>query len=286
MERLIPGHTYTLEVVREAPFGYFLSNGKEDILLHHSEVMRPLEIGEEIEVFLYQDKKGRIAASMTIPPLTGGRFAWCTVVETKPELGIFIDIGLSKDILIHRTDLPKVQAVWPLPGDELYCTLKIDNYGNLLGKIAKESDLQPLFKPASMKDFNKNVTGRVYRTLRSGTFVITEEGYRGFIHASQRKIEPRLGQRVSGRIIDVKADGAVNISLLERSHEVIGKDAEKIYRYLIKHGGKMPYGDRSTPDDIVRQFGISKSAFKRALGHLLKMNKVEQKNGWTYLRED
>ena len=286
MERLLPGHIYTLQVVREAPFGFFLTNGDEDILLHHSERIRPVEIGEVVEVFLYQDKKGRLAASMTIPPITVGTFAWCPVVETKPELGVFIDIGLSKDILIHRTDLPKIQRVWPLPGDELYCTLKLDRYGNLLGQIAKENDLRPLFKLASRKDFNKNVKGRVYRTLRSGTFVITEEGFRGFIHASERKEEPRLGQKVAGRIIDITVDGAVNISLLERAHEAIGKDAETIYQYLIKQGGKMPFTDKSDPEAIFRQFGISKSAFKRALGFLMKQQKIEQKKGWTFLRKE
>lgn len=172
------------------------------------------------------------------------------------------------------------------PGDKLYCTLKIDNYGNLLGQIAKEKDLQPLFKPATRKDFNKNVTGTVYRTLRSGTFVITDEGYRGFIHASQRKQEPRLGQKVAGRIIDVKVDGAVNISLLERSHETITKDAALIYRFLKRQGGKMPFSDSSDPEAISLQFGISKSAFKRALGQLMKQHQIEQKDGWTYLRED
>lgn len=284
MERLQPGKIYKLEVAREAPFGYFLTNGKEDVLLHHTEIVSPVQEGDELEVFLYQDKKGRLAASMRIPPITFGQFAWCKVVEVKPEIGAFIDIGLSKDILIHKSDLPKVPHVWPQIGDELYCTLKLDQYGNLLGKIAKETDMKPLFKPATQKDFNKNVGGVVYRTLRSGTFVITDEGYRGFIHRSERKTEPRLGQRIKGRIIDIKVDGAVNISLLERAHEVIEKDAAFIWNYLQERGGKMPYSDKSQPGDIMIRFGMSKGAFKRALGHLMKENKIEQRDGWTYLK--
>ena len=119
----------------------------------------------------------------------------------------------------------------------------------------------------------------IYRTAKAGSWIFTIEGYKGFIHESQRRQEPRIGEKVEGRIIDVKEDGTINVSLLPRKHEAIDVDAEKIYEYLLSRGGSMPYGDKSLPEDIDSVFGMSKGAFKRALGKLMKEGKVYQGNG-------
>src|SRR5690606_31624765 len=133
--------------------------------------------------------------------------------------------------------------------------------------------------PAEPQVFNKNVKGTVYRLLLAGSFIITEEGYMGFIHESERREEPRLGQEVEGRIIDVKEDGTINVSLLPRTHEQIDDDANEIFEYLQGRGGSMPYWDKSLPEDIKRRFNMSKGAFKRALGKLMKENKIIQEDG-------
>ncbi len=286
MEELKAGNVVTLEAIREADFGIFLTDGKTDVLLHKSEMSSLVALGDEVEVFLYNDKQGRVAASMTIPKLQIGTFDWCEVVSLVSGLGVFIDIGLKKDILIHKDDLPKIERVWPKAGDQVYSTLKTDKNGWLYGKLATESDMEPLFQRADRSAFNKNVSGIVYRTLKSGSFVLTDEGYRGFIHESQRENEPRIGERVTGRIIDVKDDGSVNLSLLKRGYEVLDDDAERIFQYLVKRGGKMPYTDKSRPEEIMTRFGMSKAAFKRALGRLMKEGKVYQKEGWTFKKDE
>jgi len=112
--------------------------------------------------------------------------------------------------------------------------------------------------------------------------MITAEGFKGFIHESQRSIEPRVGEKVTGRIIDVKEDGTVNISLLPRKQEALDEDATKILTYLESRNGAMPYGDKSMAEDITERFGLSKASFKRALGRLMKDGKVYQEQGWTY----
>ncbi len=284
MDELQVGTVVHLQVARKAPFGFFLTNGKKDVLLHESEVQDEPEPGDTVEVFLYQDKEGRLAATMTIPDVRIGNYGWSEVVTVNPG-GVFIHIGISKDILIHKSDLPKLQEVWPRPGGQLYCTLKTDRNGRLLGLPANEKVMERLFRKAGRDALNKNVTGVVYRTLRSGTFILTEEGYRGFIHQSQREKEPCLGDIVNGRIIDVKEDGTVNVSLLKRNYEKLDEDARKILEYLVKRGGKMPYSDHSAPEEIKKCFAMSKGAFKRATGRLMKKGKVYQKNGWTYLTD-
>lgn len=285
MSLLEAGTVVTMEVAREAEFGHFLTDGNYDVLLHKRERTGELEIGQQVEVFLYQDKQGRLSATMTIPEVQVGKYGWAEVAEVKEHLGVFINIGISKDILIHKDDLPKLITVWPTVGGKVYCTLKTDKNGRLLGKLATENIMEEIFTLANPSVYNKNVTGIVYRTLHTGTFIITEEGYRGFVHESQRESEPRIGEQVEGRVIDVKEDGTVNISLLKRGYEKLDDDAEKIFSYLQGRRGSMPYSDKSEPEDIEKRFNMSKGAFKRALGRLMKTGRVYQKEGWTYVKE-
>jgi uncharacterized protein len=285
MSQLKPGTVVILKVAREVDFGYFLTNGTEEVLLHKSEQKGKLQLEEDVRVFLYQEKLGRLAATMAIPVVQIGTYGWCKVVEVKESLGVFVNIGISKDILIYKDDLPKLREVWPVVGGRLYITLKTDKNGRLLGKLATETVMEKQFKKADRSVFNQNVRGYVYRTLYSGSFIITEEGYRGFIHHSQRKTEPHLGDEVSGRVIDVKEDGTINVSLLKRGYESIAEDAEKIFTYLQERGGRMPYTDKSHPEDIEKRFAMSKGAFKRALGRLMKEGKIDQEDGWTHIKK-
>ncbi|HEU5139467.1 MAG TPA: S1-like domain-containing RNA-binding protein [Bacillales bacterium] len=286
MSKLQAGIIIELEVIREAPFGYFLTDGEQDVLLHETEMERGLAEGETVEVFIYQDKKGRLAATMTLPEVVIGSYDWATVVEVKNHLGVFVDIGIKKDMLVSMDDLPDEFENWPQIGDEMYCTLKVDKKAGLLGRPATEDQIEEIWQPASESWFNQEVSGTVYRLVMTGSFVITREGLKGFIHESEQKGKSRLGQKVSGRVIGVKEDGTINVSLLPRNHERMGDDAQKIYTYLQGRKGPMPYGDHTHPDDIQAKFNMSKGAFKRALGRLMKEKKVYQKDGWTHLNSE
>ncbi|MBS4198791.1 S1 RNA-binding domain-containing protein [Bacillus sp. FJAT-49732] len=279
------GTVVTLRVAREVPFGFFLTDDKEDVLLHHSEVTEPITVDQQLEVFLYQDHEGRLSATLTIPYVQIGQYDWVEVVEVKKNLGAFVNIGLKKDILVSMDDLPALFSLWPTIGDKLYCSLKVDNKDRLYGKLGTEEVMRALAVPAEPEIFNRNIKGTVYRLLLVGSFIMTEEGYLGFIHESERKEEPRLGQEVEGRIIDVKEDGTINVSLLPRTHEQIDEDADKIYEYLQGRGGSMPYWDKSLPEDIKKRFNMSKGSFKKALGKLMKEHKVVQEDGWTHIKE-
>ncbi|MDF0726985.1 S1-like domain-containing RNA-binding protein [Cytobacillus sp. S13-E01] len=286
MTTLQAGTVVTLSVDRDTEFGYFLTNGEEDVLLHKSDITDDFNEDERQTVFLYQDHQGRLAATMTIPTIDIDTYDWAQVVEVKHKLGVFVNIGIRKDILVSKDDLPEIYDLWPEIGDELYCSLKTDKHGRLFGRLGTEEAIREIAEHAPRTVFNKNITGRVYRLLLVGTFIITEENYIGFIHESQRVREPRLGQKIEGRVVDVKEDGSVNVSLLSRSHEVLDEDAQKLYSYMEERGGSMPFWDKSDPDDIQIRFTMSKAAFKRALGRLMKDQKVYQEDGWTYFKKE
>lgn len=280
---MIAGEMMTLTVKREVPFGYFLTDGTEEVLLHKSETERSLTVDEEVTVFLYHDHQGRLCATTKTTKITNDTYDWVEVVDIVPKLGVFVDIGISKDVLVSVDDLPPLPELWPKRGDQLYCSLKTDKRGRLLAQLATDEVMKQLAVRATESEFNQNIRGRVYRLIKAGAFMISDVGYIGFIHESQRRKEPRLGEVVEGRVIGVKEDGTVNVSLLPRKHESLDEDADMIYRYLESRGGAMPYHDKSDPEDIQARFQMSKAAFKRALGRLMKAKKVYQENGWTYL---
>lgn len=280
------GQVLTLTVARYAQYGYFLTDGEEDVLLHENETELELKEGEEVEVFLYTDSQGRIAATSTLPKVRVGEYDWAQVSDTKPGLGVFLDIGINKEMLLGEEDLPTKRSVWPQKGDLLYITLRVNRNNRIYVKLATDPIIEEQRVKATRNEFNKNIQGHIYRTAKVGSWIFTVEGYKGFIHESQRGEEPRLGEKVEGRIIDVKEDGTINVSLTPRKQEALSEDAEKIYAYLLSRNGAMPYGDKSMPEDIEERFGMSKGAFKRALGRLMKDGFVYQEAGWTYKKKE
>lgn len=285
MQMIEVGKAVELEVDRETEFGYFLTDGTDDVLLHNSEIAEgtELEIGQEVTVFIYLDKQGRLTSTMKIPNIQVGTYGWAEVVNVRRELGVFVNIGLSKDILVSLDDLPNLQHLWPAVGDRLYVSLKTDRQERLFAKLATEDVIQEMAVKAPLKGVrNTTVKGNVYRLLMVGSFFVSEEGYRCFVHESERKQEPRLGEFVEGRVIDSKEDGTLNVSLMPFKQDKMVEDAEVIFRYLMNRGGAMPYGDKTQPEDVQFHFGLSKGAFKRALGKLMKEGKVYQEDGWTY----
>jgi predicted RNA-binding protein (virulence factor B family) len=280
------GQVANLTVARKAPFGFFLTDGHEDVLLHINETDQEYEEGESLDVFLYPDSHGRIAATTIIPTVLAGKYNWVKVTDIKPGIGVFLDIGIQKDLLLGEEDLPAHKSVWPALGDMLYITLRVNRNYRLYAKLASDQVIHSISTKATRKDFNKNVQGHIYRTAKVGSWVYTIEGFKGFIHESQRLTEPRLGEKVEGRIIDIKEDGTINVSLLARKEEALDRDANMIYDYLVSRNGAMPFNDKSMPEDIQERFQLSKGAFKRALGKLLKDGKIYQEGVWTYLKKD
>lgn len=276
------GEVKNLTVIRSFEEGYILDGKPAEIFLHKNEAMNELVEGSEVEVFLYRDHQGRLTSTMKIPDIRPGHYGLGEVVKVLPDRGVFVKTGLTKDLFVGESDLPALKAVWPIEGDHLYCTMKLTNQGNLIGKLATEEVFDEIRKEADETAFNLDVEGVVVRTREVGSHIYTTEGLYGFVHESERGSEPRLGQKVYGRVIDVKVNGMINISFTPRAYEKKSADAEKIWAYLQERNGAMPYSDKSQAEDIYEKFGLSKAAFKRALGQLYRERRIFQSDGWTY----
>ena len=142
-------------------------------------------------------------------------------------------------------------------------------------------------KPAEGVKVGDQITGTIYNILPEGFFIFTNQRFLAFLHRSEvpgGRLD--FGQEVTCRVTYIRQDGRLNVSMRLQKENALIADAEEIYAFLKKRSGKMPYCD-STPLEIIKQkFGISKAAFKRALGHLMKEGKIYQEDGWTYLKDN
>lgn len=282
---LKPGYVVTLEVVRKANFGYFVSDGVVDILLHERETEGELEIGDKVDVFLYHDHQGRLAATMETPLLQVGEVAWLEAVSVKTGHGVFFHNGISRDLFLSMDELPYDRELWPKPGDKLPLSLTWDKKGRLMGRLVRGEPIEAGAKKADSVMMHKEVSGYAYHFLDEGVLLFTDDRYIAFLHNDEMTQEPRYGEYIHARVNFVRDDGRINVTTRPLRSEQQEEDSERIYAFLQERGGSMPYWDKTPPEDIQARFQMSKAAFKRALGKLIKEKKIEQRDGWTYSRE-
>lgn len=280
------GDVVTLKVVRANENGVFLDAGtgntSDDILLHKQQQTAEVVVGQEVKVYLYLDPSKRLTASMRLPKMKEGQLARVKVISVTRDGG-FVDIGAERGVF-----LPYSQMRGHVVPDQLvWVKLYRDKSDRQAVTMRVEEDMQKAAKPATDIKVGDKVKGTIYNILPEGFFLITEQRFIAFLHRSEVPYgRLDFGQEVEGRVTFLREDGKINISLRAQKEEALVTDAEVIYDFLVSRKGRMPYCDE-TPTDIIKQkFQISKAAFKRALGHLMKEGKIRQENGWTILIEE
>ena len=280
-----PGDVVTLTVARLGEMGAFLDAGtgntSDDILLHKLQQTEEIKEGDKVKVYLYLDPNKRLTASMKLPKMREGQLGYVKVLSVTRDGG-FVDIGAERGVFLPYSQMRGHVS----PNQLVWVKLYRDKSGRPAVTMRVEEDMQKASKPAEGLKVGDNVTGTVYNILQEGFFIFTTQRFIAFIHRSEVP-GGRLafGQEVTCRVTYLREDGRINCSMRLQKENALVADAEEIYSFLEKRGGKMPYCD-STPLEIIKQkFGISKAAFKRALGHLMKQGKIRQEDGWTYIIE-
>ena len=280
------GDVCELKVVRENEMGAFLDAGtgntSDDILLHKQQQDTPVKVGDLVKVYLYLDPHGRMTASRKLPKMREGQLGYVKVLSVTRDGG-FVDIGAERGVFLPYSEMRGHVS----PGRLVWAKLYRDKTGRQAVSMRVEEEMVRASKPAVDVKVGDEVTGTVYNILPEGFFLITMARYMSVIHRREvpgGRLE--VGQKVTGRIAFVREDGRINLSLRPQKEQARVLDADLILSLLEKRKGSMPYGD-DTPAEIIKDvFGISKSAFKRALGKLMKDGKVKQENGWTSLIEE
>ncbi|WP_226386309.1 RNA-binding virulence regulatory protein CvfB [Staphylococcus sp. Marseille-Q1834] len=282
LDKDIVGSIEFLEVVGLEGSTYLLKgpNG-EQVKLNQSEIDDDdaFEIGEEYSFFIYPNRSGELFATQNMPDITKDKYDFAKVLKTDRD-GARVDVGLPREVLIPWEDLPKVKSLWPQAGDYVLVTLRIDRDNQMFARLASETIVKKMFTPVFDDDkLNQVLVARPYRLLRVGSFLLSNDGYKIFVHESERKEEPRLGEEVEVRIIGHNDKGELNGSFLPLAHERLDEDGQLIFDLLVEYDGELPFWDKSSPEAIKEVFNMSKGAFKRAIGHLYKQKIINIETG-------
>lgn len=278
-----PSTVATLKVARISEMGAFLDaqtgNTSDDILLHVTQQTAPVAVGDEVTVFLYLDPKHRLTASMRVPRMKEGQVARLKVINVSKD-GAFLDVGAERGIFLPYAGM----RGRPQIGEVVWAKLYTDKSGRLAVTMEVEDELRRASRPAEGVKVGDILHGSIYNFTDKGAFLFSDERYIVFIANKEMGVRPRVGEEISVRVTYIRPDGRLNASLREAKEKAMVTDARRILELLENRNGRMPYSDETSPDVIRDKFHISKAAFKRALGHLMKEGRIEAKDGWTYLK--
>lgn len=274
------GLVQELEIVKTTENGVYLSDpaetkqdsrGPEDlivprILLPKNQTPKNAQIGMRLTVFLYKDSEDRPIATTTIPPITLGSTAVLPVKEVT-GIGAFLAWGLAKDLFLPF----KEQIVRVKEGDSVLVALYIDKSG----RLCATSRVYDYLRTDSGYQANDTVTGTVYEIIDAfGAYIAVDNRYSAMVPKHELFTVLHVGDFVTARVLRVLPDGKLTLSLREPTYLQLSSDTVLIYEKLTAAGGFLPYHDKTDPETIKEVFSLSKNAFKRAIGHLLKEGKI------------
>ena len=264
------GRIQKLKIIKTVDFGVYLGDDKEKVLLPKLKVPKDAGIGDEISVFVYRDSEDRLIATTDEPKLQVGEYAALSVLEVS-RIGAFLDCGLERDLFLPFSEQErKVRE-----GDEVLVRMYVDKSNRL---CASMKGLYHMLSTSSPYRPGDNVSGRVYEFSDNfGTFVAVDDKYSAMLPRHEKIKDLRIGDVITARVTMVKEDGKLDISVRESAYKQIEEDADMLMQLIESYGGVLPFNEKSPADLILRETGLSKNAFKRALGRLYKERKIDLK---------
>ena len=276
---ILLGKKQVLTIVKTVEFGIYLAEDKnasagERVLLPGRQVPAGAKEGDSLEVFIYKDSRDRLIATTNEPLLQAGQTGLLKVKQVT-KIGAFLDWGLEKDILLpYHEQIFRVRE-----GEECLVALYVDKSSRLCATMK----VYPYLSTRTPYGIGDEVKGRVYQiSEKFGVFVAVDDKYSALIPAREAQGKYRPGMVLDLRVTEVKEDGKMNVTDRRKAYIQINEDAENVLGVIEEFAGVLPFDDKVSPQVIQREFGLSKNAFKRAVGHLLKEGKIEIKDRRIY----
>jgi hypothetical protein len=261
----------SLRIVEPSEHGLYLDGGPlGNILLPNQYVQADMELGNTIDVFIYNDSEDRLVATTETPFAQVGEFAYLEVVSINPKAGAFLDWGLQKDLLLPYREQGDLHLE---AGDGVIVALYLDTYTN---RIAASTRLHK-YIPEDVPDYQPNdpVHVLIYGDSPLGYKAIIDKHYRGLLYHEETSDILEPGDQFTGYIKKVHNSGKIDLRRDPSGYDRVETIAEQVLRLLKAEGGKLPYNDKSTPEVIREKFNTSKKAFKQATGALYKQRLIE-----------
>lgn len=264
------GKFQDLYIVKRKDFGVYVNDKKDvddgSILLPAKQVPKDARIGDRISCFVYKDSEDRPIATVHVPKITLGAIRPLRVKDVS-SIGAFLDWGLEKDLFLpFKEQIGHIRS-----GKEYLVSLYIDKSSRLCAtmKIGKLLSTDHSYHAGDW------VLGTIYNIHPDhGAFVAVEDQYLGRIPKQEIHEKLSVGDHLRMRITSISSDGKLNLSLHEKAYLQMDRDAKLVMDTIESYDGALPFNDKAKPAVIERELGLSKNAFKRAVGRLLKEGKI------------
>ncbi len=269
------GKLQNLKIANYTSFGAYLDAGTgvrhDNILLPIKQLPEDTKEGDELEVFIYRDSEERLIATRKTPLAQLGELAYLKV-SAKTAIGAFLDIGLERGLF-----LPFHEQKYPIQVGKGYL---VKVYLDKSQRLSATTEIYEYLSAESPYQKNDKIVGTVYSVNADmGAFVAVDNKYMGLIPVNEYFSDLQEGDQVEARVIRVRDDGKLDLSPRDLSYIQMDNDTLKILQGIKNHEGFLALNDKSTPLEIQSRLQMSKAAFKRAVGKLLKEKKVIQVDG-------
>ena len=263
------GEYQKLNIDRELPQGFYLvDDDEDDVLMPRAYITEEMEIGDDIVVFVYCDSLGREVATTERPMLTIGEYAALTVKSVN-EVGAFCDWGTSKELLVPHSN----QAERLEEGKDYVVYMYLDEHSDRLVGTTKLSKFVKNEADEYIK-MGQEVNVLVYKSTDIGYKVIINQTFGGLIYKNEVKKNLKIGQSLTGFIKPLRPDGKIDVSLDPVGYSSVSEHEDIILERLEMNNGFLPFHDKSDPELIRKEFGMSKKLFKKIIGSLYKQKKI------------
>ena len=263
------GQRNVLIIKHESAPGFYLDGGDLGEILLPGRYRKPGMLpGTTVDVFVYRDSRDRLIATTEVPHVMVNEFAYLRVIGVERGLGAFLDWGLEKDLLLPIREFPGPVSA----GDWLVVWVYLDERSNRI--VASGRTNRHVDKTEANYKAGEAVKLLISRITPLGYDAIINHRHSGLIYADDVAEPLGVGQSMDGYVLRMRPDGKVDLTLHQAGYGRIAPLTEKILTALAEAGGNLPFHDRSDPADIQREFGVSKKAFKQAIGQLFRERKI------------
>ena len=263
------GKRNTLSIIRESTPGLYLDGGElGEILVPRRYIPAGLKPHDTLDVFVYLDSEDRLVATTETPLATVGEFACLEVVSINPRVGAFLNWGLAKDLLLPYREQEGVVRV----GKKVIVIVCLDAKSNRIvasTRLRRHLDQEPPPYRAGQP-----VNLLITRRTPLGYTAIVENAHTGLLYHNNLSVALVPGQKVKGYVRNLLPGGKIDLSLDAAGYKRVKPLREQIIQTLEDNGGKLDFDDDSSPVAIREKFGVSKNAFKQALGALYKIRRI------------
>lgn len=262
------GKQNKLEVLRMTSVGMFLGGeGTEDVLLPHKYIPEDLEVGDDIEVFIYTDSEDRVIATTLTPKIERDTYACLTIVAVE-SMGVFFDMGLEKDLIVPA----KEQNAEVKVGEKRIVYMYLDLESNRLVGSMKWREF--CFQDDPVYEAKQKVEVMIGEVTDLGRNVLIDRAYYGLIYHNEIFEKLEIGDVREAYIKTMREDGDIDVSLQELGYGHVLSSSDKILELLQANNGVLEIGDKSSPEKVTALTGMSKKVFKKAIGDLYKKKLV------------